>query len=588
MTEVSLKEKLGARLHVAPPMSLSAGALFADERGWSEFLEKTARDPDAFFSRLSGELAWKTAPTSMGSPGDWFPGGSLNLAEVCLGPGDGSGPCLVWPDGGTSFRTSTRADLRARVGEIAARLRPLGLERGDRVAVLSAGGPDLAVSLLACFSLGLVAVPLGRNVSADAATSRLRVQACRAALVAFGEPDVAHLAIPHLEVRGDGPVPNVVGLEYAAVPPMHPALVFADASGQPFTLPTAGFAVQAISAYRYILDGRPGSATWSLAPPSHVASAAVLVGALATGGIVGLAAAPGSEAELGALLALIPGRTALIDTGAAFALGSAVERGAAGGAVRSGSLELIAVEGTSLDPRLLQLVHDRLFDRKVHLVQALARPECGGFVAGPYPPVTRIRFSSVAHPAPGLSLEIVDSSGAPCAVGVGGMLAFSRIPPCVALELQSAELPVAIEVKARRDHDDNLWPLGETHIALSDSTRVNVVELEAALAEVPGVEQVAVVRYTDAEGRPASRAFVKAEAGAEIPLEALRAALASRFGDAVVQTSCCIVDELPYTRSGKLLRSVLRRVCTGEPLSDEDLAMIEDPVVAAALARQLR
>ncbi|MCK9464193.1 MAG: hypothetical protein M0R80_31630, partial [Proteobacteria bacterium] len=463
-----------------------------------------------------------------------------------------------------------------RVGELAPRVRALGLVAGDRVEVLSAGGPDFAVALLACFSLGLVAQPSGRH----------KTVGCRAVLVGPGV-EAGDPAVPRLDVRVDGEVGAAAVREPLAVSPMHPALVFSDAAGQPFTIPTAGFAVQALAAHRYLLDGRPGQATWLLAPPSHVATAAGLVGALASGGIAGLAAAPESEAELAALLARLPGRAALLDTGAASALGSHLERGEKGGTARSGSLELLAVEGTSLDPRLLQILHERLFEGKVHVVQALARPECGGFIAGPYPPVTRIRFSSVAHPAPGLSLEIVDTGGAPCAVGVGGMLALSRVPPCVALELQCAELPVVIEVKARRDRDDNLWPLGETHIDLADSTHVNVAEIEAALAEAPGVEQVAVVRYTDAEGRSGSRAFVKAQPGAEISLAALGAALASRFGGAALPTSYCVVDELPHTRSGKLLRSVLRRVCTGEPLSAEDLAMIEDPVVAAALARQI-
>jgi acetyl-CoA synthetase len=587
MSDLSLKEKLGARLHVAPPRSLAAGALFPDERSWSEFLAATARDPDPFFRGLAGSIPWRAEPTSLGDAGGWFPGGSLNLAEICLGAGGAGAPCLVWPADDGSFRTSTRAELESRVTELMGRLGTLGLRSGDRVAVLSAGGPDLAVSLLACFGSGIVAVPVSGSVPPDAATSRFRSIGCRAALVAAGI-DASSLPTPHLEVRIDGAVPTAAAPKLAAFPPMHPALVFADAAGQPFTLPTAGFAVQAISAYRYILDGRPEACTWLLAPASHVATAAALVGALASGGIVGLAPVKEPAAELGGLLARLPGRTALVDTAAAHALGSAVERGAAGGTARSGSLEIVAVEGTSLDPRLLQLLHERLFDQKVHIVQALARPECGGFIAGPYPPVTRIRFSSVSRPAPGLSLEIVDSSGTPSPIGVGGMLALSRIPPCVALELQNAAPPAVIEAKARCDHDGNLWPLGEAHIALSDSTHVNVAELEAALAETPGVEQVAVVRYTDADGRQASRAFIKTEAGVEIAPDVLRAALASKLGPAVVPSSFCVVDELPYTRSGKLLRSVLRRVCEGEPLSDEELALIEDPAAAAALARQIR
>jgi hypothetical protein len=186
MSDVSLKEKLGARLNVSPPESLSAGALFADERRWSEFLSATAREPDPFFWRLACELAWRKAPTSIGSPGDWFSGGSLNLAEICLGAGDTGATCLLWPDGDGSIRSSSRAALRARVGELVGRIRALGLSAGDRIAVLSSGGPDLAVSLLSCFSLGLVAVPVSGSASPDAVANRLKMSGCRTALVAVG------------------------------------------------------------------------------------------------------------------------------------------------------------------------------------------------------------------------------------------------------------------------------------------------------------------------------------------------------------------------------------------------------------------
>jgi acetyl-CoA synthetase len=589
MSGTSLKEKLSAQLTAAPPASLSEGALFPDEGRWAEFLATCAGDPDTFFWRIAEGFRWEARPASLGGAGDWFPEGKLNLAEICLGAGDPAAPCVLWRGEGDDIRSVSRAELTVRVADLVGRVRALDLASGDRIGVVVGTRPGLAVSMLACFAGGFTAVPIRENASSEAIASRLASVSCRAMITTSPNIEIPGADIPRIALRIDAPVQASATIDFAAVTAMHPALVLSDATGQLFAIPSAGFAVQAIAAYRYILDGRPGAPLWLLAPPTHAATAAALVGALASGGVVGLTRGSATHEIVDVIeqLATLPGRAALIDSDTAFALGTKIDGRPAGSQAPKGSLELIVVEGTSLEPRSLKCIRDELFDRPVHVVQALSRPECGGFLAGPYPPVTGIRFSSVSRPAPGLTLEIIDSQGRPCPVGVGGMLALARIPPAVALELQDAHTPAAIEVKARRDRDGNIWPLGEAHVALARSSGAKAAEIEAILAAIPGVEQVAVVRFTGQDGRASSRAFVKPAAGIEIRFEELQAALAASLGTGSTPDSFSIVDELPYTRSGKLLRSVLRRVCTGEPLSDEDLAMIKDPVVAETLARKV-
>ena len=589
MSGISLKEKLSAQLTAAPPQALREGALFEDEERWRAFLAEAEREPEALFQRIAGELAWRARPSGVGAPGDWFPGGALNLAEICLGAGDGAAPCVLWRSESGSIRSVSRAELGARVAELTGRLRELGLEPGDRVGLVTGTRPGFAMSLLACFAGGFTAVPVRENAAAEAIAARLSAASCRAVIVTSSAVEFPRGGLPRIDAHIDTPVPEGGATDFSDVPSMHPALALSDATGQLFAIPSAGFAVQAIAAYRYILDGRRGAPIWVLAPPTHAGTAAAVVGALASGGVVGLARGAGTHeiVDVAEQLSKLPGRAALIDSDAAFALGTKIDGRPAGTKAPPGALELIIVEGTSLEPRSLKCIRDELFDRPVHVVQALSRPECGGFVAGPYPPVTGIRFSSVSRAAPGLALEIIDAQGRPCPMGVGGMLALARIPPAVALELQDAKVPAAIEVKARRDRDGNIWPLGEAHVALAGAAGAKVAEIEAVLAAAPGVEQVAVVRYTGQDGRSSCRAFVKPSEGDEIGFEALKAAIADALGAAAVPDSFSIVDELPYTRSGKLLRSVLRRVCTGEPLSDEDLAMIKDPAVAATLARNV-
>lgn len=583
MSAASLKEKLGAQLGAAPPKSLAAGSLFPDEGRWLDFLEKCARNPEAFFSGIGEELPWRDRPASTGGPGDWFPGGALSLADACLGAGAREAPCVLWRAADGGIRSLSRAQLERPVAAAAARLRGAGIGAGDRVGIVSGTGPELAIALLACFGAGATAVPIRERAPAEGIASRIAAASCRAVLVASGRAEVPAGGPPRIDVRLDE-APADAAPGFAAVPSMHPALALFDAAGQAFAIPAAGFAVQAIAAHRYLLDGRRDAPLWILSPPTHAATSAALVGALASGGVVGLADGAGADPGL---LAGLPGRSALVDSGAAFALAAAADGRSPGAPAPHGSLELLIVEGTSVEPRTLASLRDRLFDRGIHAVQALSRPECGGFVAGPYPPVTGVRFSSVSRAAPGLALAVIDPAGKPCPTGVGGMLALSSIPPAVALELQGAQPPAAVEVKARLDRDGNIWPLGEAHVALAGAGGARIAEVEAALAAMPGIEQVAVVRYAGPGGRQLSRAFVKPAPGADLSFDGIRAALAAALGGSAVPESFSAVDELPYTRSGKLLRGVLRRVCAGEPLSDEELAMIKDPVVAEALARKL-
>jgi acetyl-CoA synthetase len=108
--------------------------------------------------------------------------------------------------------------------------------------------------------------------------------------------------------------------------------------------------------------------------------------------------------------------------------------------------------------------------------------------------------------------------------------------------------------------------------------------MEAVLASMEGVDQVAVVRFQNSGGGYETKAFIKPMGDVHISSEEIREKITERYGEQLVLDSVKIVSSLPYSHSGKLLRSVLRRICTKEPLDSDDLRLVTDPEVIDELA----
>jgi acetyl-CoA synthetase len=188
----------------------------------------------------------------------------------------------------------------------------------------------------------------------------------------------------------------------------------------------------------------------------------------------------------------------------------------------------------------------------------------------------------VALPAPGVDLAVVDERGAPCPPAHGGVVALRRITPGMPLELQRQKPPLTVGVRARQDREGRLWTMGDVSLPRSDEDALALPEQEAVIAALPGVDGVAVVRYTDGAGVPRSKAFIKLQGG-EQALEEIRRTLQRRFGARAVPDGFQVVAELPYSRTGKLLRSVLRRIASGELDGVEELSSLVDPALLRGL-----
>jgi acyl-coenzyme A synthetase/AMP-(fatty) acid ligase len=547
---------------IEPPARLGERSPFADEAGCLGFLAGAREDADAFWLAEARKLPWSEPPASAGGPGDWFPGGRLDPSGAVLDRWARAGAGAV-PLGDGAGAEIAAAALAGEVGAMCARLGGLGLEPGSRVLLALPRGPGLAVALLACLRLGLVAVPIG-PAGADPGQigRRARAAGCRGVLVdEVAVPLAADLPVANRAAMGEAV--GAVELPAAvAVGSLHPAVVFFDSAGRPYSIPVAGLLVQAVSALEWLLRppaDRPGR-LWLETPAHHASFAAVALGAL-LGGVE--LVVPGPEAPTtpfdqarriarsGAHAAILHGPQ----------LAAARESGE--GPLGPGALELLIVEGDSVAPGAVGMLRDRVFGGAVHMTQAVARPELGGFVTGYEPGAVPVLPGCAGPALPGFDLAVVDQRSRRCEAGLGGFAALGRAVPGLALELAHQAPPVVLGLRARADRDGRLWPMGEGEVSRPEAERVSASEIEALVSGIDGIEQVAVVHYTDAKGASRVAMYLETDRG-EAAAEAAREAIAAHFGPESVPEAIRPVKSLPVTRTGKLLRSVLRRVAAGD------------------------
>jgi len=585
-----------------PPDQLRGRARYPDAEARGAFLAGSHRDPAGYWAEVARELAWIEEPSSVGGPGAWFPGGRLNLTAACLDAplaldGDACAVLTVVRAPGEPPVEVSRRELLRAVGAFCRRLEPFGLSPGDRVLLAIPRGGALVAASLACLRLGLTCVPQ-EPAAGDARqiVRRTETAGCVAAVyhrrALGGDFDPADLPVAHrleVDVGWEGwaeepPAP-------LALDPMHPALVLAESSGRMHTLPAAGLLLLALSAHRHLLAARPGEGGryWLQTPAHHASFTSAMIGALAAGDriVVPAGTTATTRAELVDLVVSVRPLAVLIH---AADLGSiAASADGPGLAPPVDGPPLVAVEGADVPPGLFGFARRALFTTATGVVQVLARPELAGFVAGPDPCLCPVRPASAGPPAPGVPLTVVDHHGNACSSSYGGIAALAQCIPSLSLELQCEQPPIRLGVRARIDREGMLWPMGEARLERDDEAAVSVQEIEAAIARQPGVDQVAVIRYTDPHKRVRVAVFVRPLASESDLAEQIRAAVRERFGERTVPDSVQVVDQLPVSRTGKLLRTVLRHIAEGdvdELAHGEGLA--DESVVRRILAGRLR
>ncbi|WP_338073957.1 acetate--CoA ligase [Kineococcus siccus] len=573
----------------------------------------------------------------------WFVGGRLNVAVNCVdrhvAAGNGDRVALHFEGEPGDTQTVTYAQLSEQVNRAANALTALGVESGDRVAIYLPMLVESVVAMLACARLGAPHSVVFGGFSADALHTRINdaeakvVITCDGsyrrgkattlkpavdAAIAKGCPSVAAVLVvrrngedvawdEHLDVWWHE------ALEQAS--PEHEAQAF-DAEQPLFILYTSGttgkpkgilhtsggYLTQTAFTTRAVFDLRPETDVfWCTADVGWVTGHSYVVyGPLANGATQviyeGTPDTPGKDRWW----SLVEKYGVTILYTAPTAIRTCMKWGEEFPAAHDlSSLRLLGSVGENINPEAWSWYRRVIGADRTPIVDTWWQTETGGHMITPLPGVTTLKPGSAQVPVPGIVAEVVDDAGEPVGHGQAGYLVLTEPWPAMLRGLWRDEQRFKDTYWARfpgryfagdgakRDEDGDIWLLGRVDDVMNVSGhRLSTAEIESALVSHPDVAEAAVVGASDETTGQSVVAFVILRGGhVEGPdtVADLRDHVGKEIGPIAKPRSIMVVAELPKTRSGKIMRRLLRDVA--EHREPGDVTTLTDSTVMDSIRR---
>jgi acetyl-CoA synthetase len=608
----------------APLQSFADSAHVRD----SSLYDEAREDYQAYWARHAKELlSWSKPWNSLCEwtlPfAKWFVGGTLNVAYNCLDrhvhAGHGERVAIHWEGEPGDTRTVTYSELLSETSKFSNVLRSLGVGRGDRVNIYLPMIPEAVVAMLACARIGAVHSVVFGGFSASALADRINDASAKVLVTADGgwrrgevfaikpQADEAVGKCPSIEhvvvVRRSGnSVSMTAGRDHwyhdlmstassqcPADPMDSEQLLFllytSGTTGKPKGImhTTGGYLTHVTTTFKYVFDHKPGQDIyWCTADVGWVTGHSYIVyGPLAQGATqVMYEGVPNFPAN-DRIWSLIEKYGVTVFYTAPTAIRTYMKWGAEEPAKHDlSSLRLIGSVGEPINPEAWMWYHKHIGNSRCPIVDTWWQTETGGIMISPLPGVTVTKPGSATHPLPGISAEVVDESGAPVNRG-GGYLTITQPWPGMLRgiwgdsERYSQTYWSRFEGRyfagdgAKLDDDGYLWLLGRVDDVMNVSGhRISTTEVESALVSHPAVAEAAVVGANDATTGQAIIAYVTLRGGMEVDERILRDHVAKEIGAIAKPKTIYFTPDLPKTRSGKIMRRLLRDVAEGRNLGD--------------------
>jgi acetyl-CoA synthetase len=611
--------------------------------------EAAERDPEGFWAEQARTLDWM-APFSEVLDWQlpfarWFADGTLNASVNCVdrhvAAGHGDRVAFHWEGEPGDTRTITYAELLDEVSRAANALRALGVERGDRVAVYLPMIPELAVTMLACARIGAVHSVVFGGFSANALRERIDDSTCRVLVTADGahrrgstfplkqQADEAvedsasiervlvvrrtgedvtmrdgrdvwwHDLVPSQDARC---APEAMGAEDLLF-----LLYTSGTTGRPKGImhTTGGYLTQAAFTHRIVFDlDAANDVYWCAADIGWVTGHSYIVyGPLANGATSvmyeGTPNFPREDRFWGIVARY--GVTQLYTAPTAIRAFMKWGRQHPDGHDLT-SLRVLGSVGEPINPEAWMWYREVIGGERAPVVDTWWQTETGGMMIAPLPGATVTKPGSATFPLPGVSATIVDDRGEEVGVPGGGYLVLDRPWPGMLRGIWGDEQRYRETYwsrfpgryfagdGAKRDADGYFWLLGRVDDVMNVSGhRLSTTEVESALVSHPAVAEAAVIGRADAITGQAIAAFVTPRAGFEGD-EALAAELrdhvARMISPIAKPASLLFTADLPKTRSGKIMRRLLRDIAEDKALGDTT-TLADADVVDAIKGRYL-
>ncbi len=617
-------------------------AFTAQANATAALYAEAEQDYVAFWARLARERISWTKPFDTALEWDlpfakWFVGGELNVAYNCLdrhveaGLGDKIAYHWIGEPGDT--RTLTYADLLREVGKTANALRELGVEKGDRVAIYMPMIPELPIAMLACARIGAPHTVVFGGFSAESLSGRINDCGAKVLLTADGgyrrgkevglkhHADEALASTPTIEATivvnrtGHG-VHMVEGRDYwwhdlvdrqSAVCPPVPVdsehmlylLYTSGTTAKPKGIlhTTAGYLLGTSFTHEMIFDLKPDDVYWCAADIGWVTGHSYIVyGPLANAATGVLYEGAPDTPTWDRWWEIVETYKVSILYMAPTAVRAFMKQGPQHPAAHDlSTLRVLGSVGEPINPEAWLWYHEHVGGRRTPIVDTWWQTETGMILITPLPGVTTTKPGSATFPFPGIGADIVDGNGASVPLGGGGYLVLDRPWPAMLRgiygdparykETYWSRFPGRYFAGdgAKRDEDGYFWLLGRVDDVMNVAGhRLSTTEVESALVDHQSVAEAAVVGTKDEISGQAIFAFVILKTGQEATdalAVQLREHVAYVIGPIARPKHLMFVPDLPKTRSGKIMRRLLRDIAEGRTLGDTttlaDAAVVE-------------
>ncbi|MCU1377146.1 MAG: acsA [Acidimicrobiales bacterium] len=626
-----------------PPLEFVANALVTDR----SLQEHADADHEDFWATQARELlTWQRdfdTVLEWDLPfAKWFIGGQLNVSENCLdrhvAAGRGDKVAYHWEGEPGDTRTITYAELLDEVQRFANVLKSLGVRKGDRVNIYMPMIPELPVAMLACARIGAPHSIVFGGFSSDSLADRINDAEAKVLVTADGgyrrgaaaglkpHADVALTNTPSIEhvvvVRRTGQdVDMTEGRDHwyhellADADPVCPPepmesedllylLYTSGTTAKPKGImhTTGGYLTQVAFTHKYVFDLQADTDVyWCAADIGWVTGHSYIVyGPLANGATSvmyeGTPDTPGRDRWWD----IIERYGVTILYCAPTAIRTFMKWGTAEPAKHDlGSLRLLGSVGEPINPEAWMWYREHIGGGQAPIVDTWWQTETGAIMISPLPGLTVTKPGSATFPLPGVGAEVVDDAGHKVELG-GGYLTLTKPWPSMLRGIYGDperyrdtywsrfEGRYFAGDGAKLDDDGYLWLLGRVDDVMNVSGhRISTTEVESALVDHPKVAESAVVGAKDDTTGQAIVAFVtvKGDVTHSVELgEELRKHVATKIGPTARPKTVIFTDDLPKTRSGKIMRRLLRDVAEGRDLGDT--TTLADPAVVEEIRRR--
>jgi acetyl-CoA synthetase len=620
-----------------PPAAFAEKAHIKSFAEYEEIYNKAAENPEEFWASVAENLhwfkKWDTILKWEEPHAEWFGGGKINASYNCidrhLETHRKNKAAIIWEGEPGEVRTLTYQQLHRQVSKFANVLKKTGVAKGDRVALYMPLVPELAIAMLACARIGATHTVIFGGFSADAIRDRVNDCGCKVIVTADGGyrrgAEIKLKEIVDKAVEGAPTIENVIvfkrtgskvvftlGRDYwwhelmeavnddcpaEELDSEHPLFILytSGTTGKPKGIlhTTGGYLTGTYITSKWIFDLKDEDTYWCTADIGWITGHSYVVyGPLANGATVFMYEGAPNHPEPDRFWKIIERHKINIFYTAPTAIRAFIKWGEQYPLKHDlSSLRLLGTVGEPINPEAWMWYHAIIGKKKCPIVDTWWQTETGAAMISPLPGATPTVPGTATRPFPGILVDIQTKAGKSVGANEGGYLVITKPFPSMLRTIWGdderfkktywSDIPNVYFAGdgARRDDRGYFWIMGRVDDVINVSGhRLGTAEIESALVSHPAVAEAAVVGKPDEIKGQAIAAFVTLEGGRngnEDLKQELRAHVAKEIGSLAKPDDLRFTDALPKTRSGKIMRRLLRELAAGGSVSG-DTTTLED------------